>query len=286
MLLTLSLICGLATTAFVDAQITLGTAGQYGVFAATTITSTGSTEITGKIGLSPGTSITGFPPGINTGMDISNEAATAAKQDIQSAYSSLVALPVDTDLTGQDLGGMTLTPGVYGFSSSGGLTGTLVLDGQGDQNALFVFKFGSTITTATSSSVVLTNGAQSCNVYWQVGSSATLGTNTAFVGNVIAQTSITATTDVTVSDGGLYALSAAVTLDTNTINPAGSCGGVASRATIPTTVLTTIPSTSDSTPIASPTGASESSNDWDSWSSAPSSTIKARAFRDYGRMFQ
>src|ERR1700733_1681751 len=102
MLIFLSLICGLAITAFVDAQITLGTAGQYGAFAATTITNTGNTVITGKIGLSPGTSITGFPPGIATGQDINNGAATTAKGDIQAAYNALVALPVTTDLTGTD----------------------------------------------------------------------------------------------------------------------------------------------------------------------------------------
>jgi len=223
MVLFLSLLCALATTAFVNAQITMGTAGKYGAFGATTITSTGSTEITGRIGLSPGTSITGFPPGITTGQDISNSAATTAREDIQSAYDVLTALSVDEDLSGTNLGGLNLTAGVYGFSSSGALTGNLILDAEGDQDALFVIKFGSTITTAASSSVELINGAQACNVYWQVGSSATFGSKTAFVGNVLAKASITATTSATVSNGGLYALTAAVTLDTNTINPAGSC---------------------------------------------------------------
>jgi hypothetical protein len=225
MLLLSSIVCALTITAFADAQITLGTAGKYGVFAATTITNTGSTVVNGKLGLSPGSSITGFLPGIATANDIDNGAAVTAKTDIQNLYNALTALTVTTDLTGQDLGGMTLTSGVYGYSSSGFLTGTLFLDAQHNPNAVFVFKFVSTLVTgaADGSSVVLINGAQGCNVYWQVGSSATVSTYTAFAGNIIAYTSITANTGATV-DGGLYALGGAVTLQGNTIN---SCGGVA-----------------------------------------------------------
>ncbi|KAK3109362.1 hypothetical protein LTR53_017462, partial [Teratosphaeriaceae sp. CCFEE 6253] len=121
---------------------------------------------------------------------------------------------------------MTLNAGVYSFSSSGGLTGILTLDGQGDPNAVFVFQFGSTLTTATASSIVLINGAQACNIYWQVGSSATLGTATVFAGNVIAQASITVTTGTSLLGGGFFALTAAVTLDTNAIDPLGACGAL------------------------------------------------------------
>lgn len=256
MLILPSFICGLGLAAYANAQVTLGTAGQYGVFAASTITSTGLSTVNGKIGLSPGTSITGFPPGIATGgQDVNNNAATTAKTDIAAAYAALVALAVTTDLTGQNLGGLTLTSGVYGFSSSGSLTGTLTLDAQGDPNALFVFKFGSTLITASNSNVVLINGAQACDVYWQVGSSATLGTGTAFIGNVIAQASITATTGVSLLGGGLYAMTAAVTLDTNMINPQGSCGGSVVTTSVSTTSPTsTISSTlSDSTTNSVPT---------------------------------
>jgi Ice-binding-like len=219
-------VCGLALIITVDAQINLGTGGAYSVFAASTITNTGHTVINGKLGLSPGTAITGFPPGVSSGADMNDGAAITAKTDIQNAYNALIALPVNTDLTGENLGGLTLTSGVYGFSSSGFLTGTLTLDAQGDPNALFVFKFGSTLITASSSSVVLINKAQGCNVFWQVGSSATLGTGTVFIGNILAEASITATTGVVLSSGGLYALTAAVTLDTNTISQLGSCGNV------------------------------------------------------------
>ncbi|KAK5126051.1 hypothetical protein LTR85_011406 [Meristemomyces frigidus] len=247
MLYAKSFICALGLGALADAQITLGSAGAYGVFAASTITNTGLTTVGAKIGVSPGTAITGFPPGIATGQDTSNAAAAAAHADIVTAYNALAALAVTTDLTGQDLGGQVLDAGVYGFSSSGGLTGILTLDGQGNPDAVFVFKFGSTLTTATASSVVLINGAQACNVYWQVGSSATLGTATVFAGNVIAQASITVTTGVSLLlGGGFYAVTAAVTLDTNVIDPLGSCGGTSVVTTTPvttpnpTTILTTI----------------------------------------------
>nr|OQO24754.1 hypothetical protein B0A51_14035 [Rachicladosporium sp. CCFEE 5018] len=208
----------------ITTPIQLGLVGPYGAFAASTITSTGNTNIAARIGLSPGTAITGFPPGINQGQDagLLNLAATAAKADLLVAYSSITLLSVGADLTGQDLGGRTLNSGVYQFSSSGGLTGQLILDAQNNPNAVFVFKFGSTLTTASASSVVLINGAQACNVYWQVGSSATFGTGTQFVGVVLAQASITATTGMSLTKGGLYALNAAVTLDTVTIG--GSCG--------------------------------------------------------------
>ena len=229
---SLSVLCALGLTSFADAQaVTLGAAAQYAVFAATTITNTGLTAIGAKIGLSPGTSITGFPPGVNAGQDVNNANALQAKADLQTAYTALQGLTPTVSLTGQDLGTVgTLTPGIYNFASSGGLTGTLTLDAQNNPNAVFVFQFGSTLTTATASSVILINGAQACNVFWQVGSSATFGTGTNFIGVVIAQASITATTGVALRGGGFYALAAAVTLDTNAIDPNGACGA----AVVPT----------------------------------------------------
>jgi hypothetical protein len=214
----------LSIAASANGQVELGTAAAYGVFGGTTIINTGLTIVNARIGLSPGSSITGFLPGINNGQDINNGAATKAKADIQSAYNALAGLPSSSDLTGTDLGGQTLLPGVYTFTSSGGLTGTLTLDGGGASNALFVFQFGSTITTAPDSSVVLVNGAQACNVYWQVGSSANFGTGTDFLGNVLARTSIAVTTGTTLYRGGFYAIDGAVALDTNAIDQWGACG--------------------------------------------------------------
>jgi hypothetical protein len=131
-------------------------------------------------------------------------------------------------LTGQDLGGLTLTKGVYNFASSGQLTGTLTLDAQGSSNAEFVFQFGSTITTAVSSSIVLINGAQACNVYWQVGTSATIGTTTTFVGNILASQSVTLNHGVRMV-GGIYALKAAITLDGDNVAAQGDCSGSVTR---------------------------------------------------------
>jgi hypothetical protein len=121
----------LSIAASANGQVELGTAAAYGVFGGTTIINTGLTIVNARIGLSPGSSITGFLPGINNGQDINNGAATKAKADIQSAYNALAGLPSSSDLTGTDLGGQTLLPGVYTFTSSGGLTGTLTLDGGG-----------------------------------------------------------------------------------------------------------------------------------------------------------
>jgi hypothetical protein len=208
-----------------SATITLGTGGAYGVFAASTISNTGSTIINGKLGLYPGTSVTGFPPGESTGEDLNNDNAATAQSDLQSCYNALLALPCTNDLTGQTLGGQTLYSGVYEFNVSGQLTGKLTLDAENNSDALFVFKLGSTLTTSAEASVVLINGAKGCNIYWQVGSSATLGTSTSFAGNVLAEVSITAMSGVSDLDGGLYALTAAVTLDTSNITPEDSCGG-------------------------------------------------------------
>jgi len=177
------------------------------------------------MGLSPGSSITGFGPGVTTGeTHIGDDAVVQAKSDAAAAYKNLAGLTYTKSLQGTDLGGLTLKSGVYNYASSGGLTGTLTLDAQGNSNAVFVFQFGSTITTASYSNVTIINGGKACNVYWQVGSSATLGTYSALAGNFIALASITATTGVSVN-GGLYALNAAVTLDTNNLNAQGTCNG-------------------------------------------------------------
>ena len=201
------------------AALTLGSAASFGVLGASTVTSTGNTVVNGNVGLYPGTSITGFGPGIVNGTIYNNNAvAQQAQADALTAYNILAGEPVFHVLTGQDLGTLILAPGVYFFSSSAQLTGTLTLSG----NGLYDFQIGSTLTTAAGapsnpgSSVVLTGGAQACQVFWQVGSSATIGTYSDFVGNILALTSITANTDATVH-GRLLALNGAVTLDDNLI---------------------------------------------------------------------
>lgn len=205
------------------AQISLGTAQSFGALAGSTVTNTGTTTVTGNVGVSPGSSVTGFPPGVVTGgtIHMNDALAVQAQNDLTTAYNSIVATPCTVDLTGQDLGGLTLTPGVYCFSSSAQLTGNLTLNALGNPNALFIFKIGSTLTTASGSSVQVINSGSTCNVYWQVGSSATLGTTTNFVGNILALTSITMTTGANIS-GRLLARNGAVTLDTNNITVCGA----------------------------------------------------------------
>src|SRR5487761_538091 len=201
------------------AEPRLGTAVNFAVLAATTITNTGLTVINGDLGLDPGTSVTGFPPGTVTTQHIGG-TAVQAKSDLAVAYNDAVVAATTSNLTGQDLGGMTLPSGVYKFNSSAQLTGNLTLTGTG----VFIFQIGSTITTASNSKVFVVGGAQACAVYWQVGSSATFGTGTQFQGNVMALTSITMTTGASLVTGRAMAQNAAVTLDTNAITqPTGTC---------------------------------------------------------------
>ena len=234
---------GASSTA--SAQISLGTAESFGVLGGSTVTNTGSTVVTGNLGVSPGTAVTGFPPGTVIGgtIHLNDAAAAQAQSDVTTAFNALAGTACNVDLTGQDLGGLTLTPGVYCFSSSAGLTGTLTLNALGNPNALFIFKIGSSLTTASSSSVVVINGGSDCNVFWQVGSSATLGTGTSFVGNILALTSITLTTGATVS-GRVLARNGAVTMDTNSVTvcpPAVVCPVITvNPATLPNGVVGTL----------------------------------------------
>jgi len=227
-----------------EARVGLGTADSFAVLGGSAITNTGLSVITGDLGLSPETSITGFPPGTISGTTHATDAvALQAQTDLTTAYNDADGRSCTTNLTGQDLGGMTLTPGVYCFDSSAQLTGTLILNGQGDVDAVFIFKMGSTITTASGSSVSLINSAQSCNVFWKVGSSATLGTTTSFIGNIMVLTSITLNTNATVN-GRVLARNGAVTLDTNTISKTtcavGTAGAPTSTPTSSSTSGTTI----------------------------------------------
>jgi len=200
-------------------QTVLGTAQSFAVLAGSTVTNTGATTVAGDLGVDPGLAVTGFPPGLVTAGTIhaGDGVSLQAQSDVTTAYITLASEVPTQDLTGQDLGGLTLTPGVYRFSSSAQLTGALTLDAQDDPLAVFVFQIGSTLTTASNSSVLVVNGAGDCSIYWQVGSSATLGTTTAFRGNILALTSITLATGATVS-GRVLARNAAVTMDTNDVS--------------------------------------------------------------------
>jgi type VI secretion system secreted protein VgrG len=182
------------------------------------VTNTGPSVVYGDVGVSPGTSVTGFPPGTIVGgaLHPNDALAQQAQIDLGVAYNVIDGETPTLDLTGQDLGGLTLATGVYNFDTSAQLTGNLILDGGGDPNARFDFQIGSTLTTASLSSVTLINGANANNVYFQVGSSATLGTGTVFSGNILALTSITLTTDASI-DGRALARNGAVTLDTNRV---------------------------------------------------------------------
>jgi hypothetical protein len=205
------------------AQISLGSAQSFGVLAGSAVTSTGATTVNGSVGVSPGGTVTGFPPGLIVGGTIhSNDAlAVQAQNDLATAYDEIAATACSVDLTGQDLGGLTLTPGVYCFSTSAQLTGALLLDALGNPDALFIFQIGSTLTSASGSSVAVINTGGGCNqVFWQVGSSATLGTGTAFAGDILALTSITLTTGAD-STGRTLARNGAVTLDSSDVNTCG-----------------------------------------------------------------
>ena len=201
-------------------SVGLGTADSFAVLAGSGITNTGATTITGDIGTFPTTTIDEGATGITLiGTNHGGDAVTQeAKDDLVTAYNDAAGQGPVTTISA-DLGGSTLVAGVYNSASSLGLTGTLTLDAEGDADAVFIFQAGSTLTTAVDSSIVLINGAQSCNVFWQVGSSATLGTDSTFRGSILALTSISLTTGATV-DGRLLARDGAVTLDTNTITRA------------------------------------------------------------------
>jgi hypothetical protein len=216
-----------ASSAFgAPATVGLGTAASFSVLGGSTVTNTGPTTMFGDLGLSPGSSVTGAPHVLGQ-THVDDAVAIGAKNALTTGYNDAASRPTNGS-AGTDLAGQTFSPGVRTASSSLLLSsGSVTLDAQGDPNAVFIFQIGSTLITGSNTAVSLVNGAQACNVFWQVGSSATLGTGTRFVGTVMASESITANTAATIH-GRLLARTAAVTLDTNTIttsNCASSASG-------------------------------------------------------------
>jgi hypothetical protein len=224
-------LAGAARQATAEGGPSLGGARSFAVLGAESVSSTGLTVVTGDVGVSPGTGITGFPPGtVTRGSLHSNDAVAAvAHADAGIAYAFLAgmaSIPAN-NLSGVDLGGLTLTPNVYKFDSSAQLTGALTLDAQGDSSALFVIQVASALTTASNAAVVVINGGANYDesrVFWQIGSSATLGSGTAFKGNILAYASITLVTGATL-DGNALALNGAVTMESNTVTSPPIRGG-------------------------------------------------------------
>ncbi|MHB8593203.1 MAG: ice-binding family protein, partial [Acidimicrobiales bacterium] len=201
-LLVLSGVVWTTSASAAQPPVGLGTATSYAVLAGTTVTNIGPSVISGDLGVYPGTAVTGFPPGtvINGTTHAGDAAAAQAQSDLTTGYNDAAGrTPATAVPASGDVGGLTLTPGVYNAASAMSLTGTVTLNGQSNPNAVFIFQAGSTLITASSSTVQLIGGAQACNVFWQVGSSATLGTNTTFVGSILALTSATVQTGTTVA---------------------------------------------------------------------------------------
>ncbi len=225
----------------------LGTAASYSVLAGQTITNTGASILDKSAGLAPGSAVVGFPPGTVLApgtIEVANAVALQAKNDLTTAYLDAAGRPVEFTQTNPDLVGLTLAPGVYAATAKAALSlsGQLTLDGQNNPAAVFIFQTDSTLITSSASSILLINGASECNIFWQVGSSATLGTASTFVGNVLALTSIAALTGARIQ-GRLLAQNGEVTLDTNVFTSTNCALGPAPpAATIaPVPTPTTVP---------------------------------------------
>ncbi len=232
------------------ATVGLGTAASFSVLGGSTVTNTGPTTMFGDLGLSPGSSVTGAPQVLGE-THVDDAVAIAAKSSLTTAYNDAASRPSNGS-AGTDLSGQVFLPGVRTASSSLQLSsGSVTLDAQGNPDAVFIFQIGSTLITGSNTTVLLTGGAQACNVFWQVGSSVTLGTGTSFVGTIMASASITANTGATIH-GRLLASTGAVNLDTNTLTTSNCASGTSGTETItaaeaaagiPSTTTATTPGT-------------------------------------------
>jgi hypothetical protein len=201
-----------------QASVALGGAGAFAVLAGSTVTSTGATALTGDLGVSPGTAVTGFPPGTLTGTKhYGNPTSAQGMADLTTAYNDAAGRTQSPVTIAGNLGGLTLPPGLYKSTSSLSISsGDLTLDAQGDPNAVFIFQMASTLTTTSGRKVILSGGAKSTNIFWQVGSSATLGTTSVFKGTIMANQSITLSTGASLN-GRALARIGAVTLAGNAV---------------------------------------------------------------------
>jgi hypothetical protein len=291
--LVLAVVAG-SPAAAAGAAVPLGTAGGFAVLGASAVTSTGASVVRGDLGVSPGTSVTGFPPGVVVGgtTHAADAAAATAQDDLTTAFGDAAGRAV-TGTVSADLGGQTLLPGVYDGDTLS-LTGALTLDAQGDAGAVFILRAASSLVTASDSSVVLTPGTDPCRVFWLVGSSATLGTSSQLVGTVMAQAAVTAATGTDVT-GRLLARTEAVTLDASTVtlpvcSTTASPSASASSSTSPTataspTASSAVSATASPTasatasptpsPTASPTASTSAATSASSSGSPGSTTVAA-----------
>ncbi|MDB4978206.1 MAG: hypothetical protein JWM56_392 [Candidatus Peribacteria bacterium] len=261
---------GAVALAASPSAVNLRSAGDYVLMAGAAITSTSTTTVTGNLGLSPGTAVTGFGPGVIAGVQhIGDTAAATAQGDLTTAYNDAAGRPADATL-GTELGGTTIAPGVY-VSASGTfeITGNVTLDAKGDPNAVFIFQTATTVVTASSSQVILAGGAQACNIFWQAGSSTTIGANSIFKGNILALASVTLNTGASV-DGRVLARNGSITMQANTITKASCAAGSSSSSSV-SSFASSVSSSSLSSSVSSSSSSKISSSSSSSKISSQSS---------------